>query len=61
LHVGSLRLRDLPAVLAERDDSEPAGIDGLLPLQLFDRVTVDGPRKRMIVEKTRADHRLMFF
>jgi hypothetical protein len=61
LHVGSLRLRDVPAVVAERDASEPAEIDGLLPLQLFDRVTVDGPRKRMIVEKTRADHCLMFF
>jgi hypothetical protein len=38
-------------VVASRDRSEPPGIDGLLPLQLFGRVTVDGPRKRMIVEE----------
>ena len=51
LRVGALTLRDVPAVLAERDHSEPAEVDGLLPLHLFDRVTVDGPRKRLIVEK----------
>jgi predicted aspartyl protease len=60
LHVGTLTLRDIPAVVAERDQSEPAEIDGLLPLHLFDRVTVDGPRRRMIVEKTH-NRRLMFF
>jgi predicted aspartyl protease len=51
LHVGSLTLQDVPAVVASRDRSEPPGIDGLLPLRLFGRVTVDGPRKRMIVEE----------
>jgi predicted aspartyl protease len=51
LRVGALTLRNVPAVVADRDRSEPAGIDGLLPLHLFDRVTVDGPRKRLIVEK----------
>jgi len=52
LHVGSLLLRDVPAVVAERDRSEPVEVDGLLPLHLFDRVTVDGPGKRLILEKT---------
>jgi len=52
LHVGSLLLRDVPAVVAARDRSEPVEVDGLLPLHLFDRVTVDGPAKRLILEKT---------
>jgi hypothetical protein len=51
LQVGSLTLRDVPAAVVERDASEPAEIDGLLPLHLFDRVTVDGPRKRLTIEK----------
>ena len=53
LQVGALTLRDVPAVVAERDVSEPSEVDGLLPLHLFDRVTVDGPGKRLIVEKSR--------
>lgn len=61
LRVGSTTLRDVPAALARRDRSEPAEIDGLLPLHLFDRVTFDGPQKRLIVEKTRPDFGLMFF
>ena len=52
LHVGSLTLRDVPAVVAERDRSEPVEVDGLLPLHLFDRVTVDGPSKRLILQKS---------
>jgi len=52
LRVGRVTLRDIPAVVAERDRSEPVEIDGLLPLHLFDRVTVDGPGKRLIFEKT---------
>ena len=52
LHVGSLLLRDVPAVVAERDRSEPVEVDGLLPLHLFDRVTVDGPGKRLILQKS---------
>jgi len=48
LHVGSLTLRDVPTVVVERDRSEPVEVDGLLPLHLFDRVTVDGPGKRMM-------------
>jgi predicted aspartyl protease len=61
LRVGGTTLRDVPAALARRDRSEPAEIDGLLPLHLFDRVTFDGPEKRLIVEKTRPDFGLMFF
>jgi predicted aspartyl protease len=53
LRVGALTLRNVPAVLVNRDRSEPAEIDGLLPLHLFDRVTVDGPGKRLILEKPR--------
>jgi hypothetical protein len=52
LHVGSLLLRDVPAVVAERDRSEPVEVDGLLPLISSNRVTVDGPAKRLILEKT---------
>ena len=52
LHVGSLTLRDVPAVVAERDRSEPVEVDGLLPLHLFDRVTVNGPGKRLILQKS---------
>jgi predicted aspartyl protease len=48
LRVGTLLLRDVPAVVAHRDPSEPDEVDGLLPLHLFERVTVDGPRKRMM-------------
>jgi predicted aspartyl protease len=61
LRVGGTTLRDVPAALARRDRSEPAEIDGLLPLHLFDRVTFDGPQKRLILEKTRPDFGLMFF
>ena len=41
----ALTLRDVPAVVAERDRSEPVEVDGLLPLHFFDRVTFDGPGK----------------
>jgi len=61
LSIGALTLRDVPAVVADRDRSEPDEIDGLLPLHLFDRVTIDGPHRRMIVEKSSASRRLMFF
>lgn len=61
LTIGTLLLRDIPAVVADRDRSEPDEVDGLLPLHLFDRVTVDGPQRRMIVEKSSETRRLMFF
>ena len=50
LRVGAMTLHDVPAVVAERDGSEPSEVDGLLPLHLFDRVTVDAPGKQLIVE-----------
>jgi predicted aspartyl protease len=61
LYVGTLTLRDVPAAVAQRDRSEPAEVDGLLPLRLFDRITIDGPGKRLIVEKIAANRDLMFF
>lgn len=61
LRVGGVMLRDVPAIVMGRDPSEPAEIDGLLPLHLFDRVTVDGPQKRLILEKSREESGLMFF
>ena len=61
LRVGNLTLMNVPAVVAQRDRSEPEEVDGLLPLHLFERVTVDGPNRRLIVEKRRANTHLMFF
>jgi hypothetical protein len=55
LHIGTLMLRDVPAVVADRNPSEPDEVDGLLPLHLFDRVTVDGPGKRLILEKSQQN------
>jgi predicted aspartyl protease len=48
LRVGRLTLRDVPAVVAARDGSEPTEVDGLLPLHFFDRVTFDGPKSLMM-------------
>lgn len=45
--VGASILRRMPAVVVEQD-ATGAG-DGLLPLHLFDRVTFDGPGRRLIV------------
>jgi predicted aspartyl protease len=61
LQIGNVTLRDVPAVVAGRDQSEPAEVDGLLPLYFFDRVTFDGPHRCLIVEKTQANGSLMFF
>jgi predicted aspartyl protease len=49
LEVGAVRLLQVPALLIE---GAPAGVDadGLLPLHLFARVTVDGPGGWLIVE-----------
>ncbi len=49
LDVGAVRLRDVPALVIE---GAPAGADadGLLPLHLFARVTVDGPGGWLIAE-----------
>jgi predicted aspartyl protease len=50
LQVGRKVLRDVAAVVAERDPSESRDVDGLLPLHLFDRVTFDGPNRVLILE-----------
>jgi predicted aspartyl protease len=50
LRVGRANLTDVPAVLVRRSDADPAFGDGLLPLAMFARVTLDGPRRRMIIE-----------
>jgi predicted aspartyl protease len=49
LRIGETMLRDVPAVVVERDSASPAESDGLLPLHLFERVTVDGPGRRLTV------------
>ena len=51
LDVGAIRLRDQDAALLERTGAdEPLG-DGLLPLHLFARVTINGPGRYLVVEK----------
>lgn len=47
LRVGRATLRNLPAVIVERADASQ--VDGLLPLRLFDTVTIDGPGRLLIV------------
>lgn len=49
LVLGGRALRELPAVVVERPERRPAEGDGLLPLHLFERVTFDGPGRRLIV------------
>ena len=49
LRLGSSILRNVPAVLIDRGSTQPADGDGLLPLHLFNRVTFDGPGRRLIV------------
>lgn len=46
--VGDATFRNLPAVLLKGTSSAYSG-DGLLPLHLFGRVTIDGPGGRLIV------------
>ena len=49
LQVGPRMWRNLPAVLLKRPHLAPAEGDGLLPLHLFERVTMDGPGRVLIV------------
>lgn len=49
LRLGSRTIRNLAAVAIPRSDHDPAEGDGLLPLHLFDRVTFDGPGRRLIL------------
>ena len=49
LRLGDRTLRNLAAVAISRNEPQPADGDGLLPLHLFDRVTFDGPSRRLIL------------
>jgi predicted aspartyl protease len=49
LRIGAATFLDLPAVLVKREDSPAYQSDGLLPLHLFERVTFDGPGRRLIL------------
>jgi predicted aspartyl protease len=50
LRIGPANFVDVPAVLIDRHGSPAIDADGLLPLHLFARVTLDGPGRRLIVE-----------
>ena len=47
--VGASTFQDMPAVVVKAADSPAYRSDGLLPLQIFGRVTFDGPRRRLIL------------
>jgi len=51
LIVGDANLTDVPAVLVKHDEEDPSLGDGLLPLAMFERVTFDGPGRRLIVQR----------
>jgi hypothetical protein len=50
LQIGPAIWRDLPAVLLNRRQLGASDGDGLLPLHMFPRVTLDGPGQLLIVE-----------
>jgi predicted aspartyl protease len=52
LRVGPTRLTDVPAVVVNGPVPGTGGTDGLLPLHLFDRVTFDGPRRLLVLERS---------
>jgi predicted aspartyl protease len=49
LQVGSTTLKDVPAVIVERERGASA-VDGLLPLHMFNRVTFNGPARQLLIE-----------
>jgi len=49
LSLGDLVLRDQIASLVTGSGAETMSADGLLPLHLFARVTIDGPGRMLIV------------
>jgi hypothetical protein len=49
LRVGAVTLRAVPVVLVRRDVGGLPAEDGLLPLDLFDSVTIDGPNRVMFI------------
>jgi hypothetical protein len=50
LAVGAVTLHRVPAVVIVRDDPGHSDADGLLPLHLFTRVTLDGPGLKVTLE-----------
>lgn len=50
LRIGSASFQNVPAVLVDRSDSDAWKTDGLLPLHLFGRVTLDGPSRLLTIE-----------
>jgi len=51
LLVGHTKLIDIPAVIVKRGDDDASLGDGLLPLAMFERVTFDGPRRLLTVDR----------
>jgi len=51
LLVGHANLTDISAVIVKHGDDDPSLGDGLLPLAMFERVTFDGPGRRLLVER----------
>jgi predicted aspartyl protease len=49
LQIGDQIVRGVMAVRVDRPNLQPAEGDGLLPLHLFERVTFDGPGRRLIL------------
>ena len=49
VRLGDRVLRNVEAVAIRRGERHPAEGDGLLPLHLFERVTFDGPARRLIL------------
>jgi hypothetical protein len=49
LRVGGAVLTDVAGILVPREDASP-GVDGLLPLHLFARVTFNGPERQLLIE-----------
>jgi predicted aspartyl protease len=49
LQIGPTILKDVPAVIVERECGASA-VDGLLPLHMFERVTFNGPARQLLIE-----------
>jgi hypothetical protein len=49
LRVGRATVRDWPAAIVERPGPDGSEGDGLLPLHVFERVTFDGPGRRLLI------------
>ena len=51
LSIGTVTLRDHPAIILGEGAHDLPGGDGLLPLHIFSRVTINGPERFMVVQK----------